>query len=171
MSKINYIDLNQLQGCGLLFINTRDPLHQTFKAINKSPAPLVATWYQTNFDGNTVHDVVFIDPYLGLMRSSYLTNNLTIEELIISKPKKEWNKNDYEKVVDCIFSNYKRYFCCYKKTKHTKVNVYILLQDIRHDDILLPIAVQSKENIPKQLREIEFPLVQQHGDLWLYNIY
>jgi len=82
MSKINYINLEQLHGCGLLFINTRDPLHQTFKAISKSPAPLVAIWYQTNYDGTTAHDVVFIDPYLGLMRSSYLTSNLTIEELI-----------------------------------------------------------------------------------------
>lgn len=100
-----------------------------------------------------------------------LDDRITIEELVISKPKNEWNKNDYEKVIDCIFTNYKYYYLdCSKHKKYTKVSVNKLLKEIQQERILSPIANKIEKNIPDHLMNMEFPAVKQHGDLWLYNI-
>lgn len=75
-------DLTDLEGIGLIFVSTDDPLHSIFQSLSKYPLPLIGIWYTTHFEGKKINEVIFMDPYLGLMKSSFLKDKLTIEKLL-----------------------------------------------------------------------------------------
>ncbi len=143
------------------------------KIFNFKTMEIVTIYTNSNGVKNKIDTYKFFKSYFKIPRilSYDINNQITIEELVISKPKNEWNKNDYKKVIDCIFTNYKHYILyCSEQKKYTKVDINKLLKEIQQDEILLPIAVKLEKNILKYVSKIEFPAVKQHGDLWLYNI-
>lgn len=96
---------------------------------------------------------------------------ITIEEIILAKPKKEWDKDNYRNVIDSIFYFYERYFLkCKKKNKYSLINPEEFFKQAEADVKLKEVVNNIKQNIPKELVNSHFPSVMQHGDLWFYNI-
>ncbi len=93
------------------------------------------------------------------------------EELVAFKPKKEWNKEDYEKVIDKVFADYKNYYLdCSLQRRYSYMSVEIVLRIVKGDLSLSEIANVLEKRIPEDFQNMKFPEVRQHGDLWLYNV-
>lgn len=76
-----YIKAEKLEGCGILFINTNDPLYNMFQSVSKNKLPLIALWYSTYWGKKFSNDVILIDPYLGLIKQTFMGKDLNISKL------------------------------------------------------------------------------------------
>lgn len=98
-------------------------------------------------------------------------NKLTVEELIDNNPKNLWSDYDYYIIIKTIFNNYNNYYkwCGENKNfilsnQHSK-----LLNNIKKEREFLELYTIIEHNVPEKLLFSSFPIVLQHGDLWLYN--
>lgn len=96
---------------------------------------------------------------------------IVVEKLIESIPKKEWNQNDYVKIINDIFNSYEKYYekIAIKK-KRDFVNAEFYYNELSKDRVFLPLLKILKNKISNELFYENFPRVYQHGDLHLQNI-
>ena len=97
--------------------------------------------------------------------------NISIEELVISKDKKDWNQNDYEALINGLFHSYINYYkSILKKNDLEFDSVSSKINWLKSDSIFSNIGYMLETRISKELMSIEIPIFYQHGDLWLPNI-
>ncbi|RNF39620.1 phosphotransferase [Planococcus salinus] len=120
-----------------------------------------------------INNYNYFSKYFRIPRviSYNLSEKICFEQLIISKPKNEWTELDYNKVISNIFQTYAQYYFQYAENNTV---VYTCMRDkltqIRNDGILKSLGDMLDLNISAELINSNLPLVNQHGDLWLYNI-
>ncbi|HHV39157.1 MAG TPA: phosphotransferase [Tepidimicrobium sp.] len=121
----------------------------------------------------TMADYKFFKDYFTIppIISYNYDKRIIIKEFISSKPKDEWKDNDYERIINSIFENYKSYYRSikYKKELEDRSAKYYYTKLVE-DDIFKELVYKLKSKISDDLFYSEFPLVYQHGDLHLQNI-
>ena len=114
----------------------------------------------------------YFSPYFNIPEiiSYDLDKKISVEELIISKPKAIWNEMDYSNVIKEIFSSYKKYYEVVGKSQvYSCSNSSNMLLELKKDNIIKKLAVRIEKEISQCMIDKDIPMVNQHGDLWLYN--
>lgn len=94
----------------------------------------------------------------------------TIEELIDSKPKNDWNDFDYTQVIDTIFNSYAEYYKKYAQNNIIKTKpLGEITTRLYEDKVLSDLSTKIVNKISENMKVKELPQMYQHGDLWLYN--
>lgn len=95
---------------------------------------------------------------------------ISVEELILSKPKNSWSKLDYEIVIGKIFTNYKLYYESFSSIKHCTSMIFSdIISKLKTDKVLGELVYEIENEISSSIILNEVPRIHQHGDLWLYN--
>lgn len=94
----------------------------------------------------------------------------SIEELVLSKPKRLWSFFDYQIVIENIFKSYRNYYMeSAGKQVHKPGYLSSLIRKLKSDELLQDIAGKIENEIPQTLITDNIPIMKQHGDLWLRN--
>jgi hypothetical protein len=95
-------------------------------------------------------------------------DRICIEKYIDTMPKKQWTRNDYKIIINKIFEDYIQYFNNFQ-LKNDYFRVEDALCEIKKYEKKLDSLCFISQKL-YSLKNLDIPQVNQHGDLWLYNI-
>lgn len=93
----------------------------------------------------------------------------SIEQLIVTKPKHMWDGTDYSSVIDAIFSTYKKYYESFSSNDCKRFGIDDILLQLKDDLLLRELVCKIEKEITSNRILDKIPVVNQHGDLWLFN--
>lgn len=161
----------KFEGTVYLFSNDTN-IQKDVKIFNIKKGQILSVYVKMETLKQKIEDYKFFSSYFTIPKiiSYDFDEKISIEELVISRPKKTWDNQDYDIVIESIFNSYKNYFdICRMNNLFSYGNISGMISQLKNDKVLNGLTIKIEKEISQNLITDKIPVINQHGDLWLYN--